>query len=235
MNRFCVYSHDNHLWVVKVYLINKNKNNRATTPNAQRINGRTPSDKEKVTKQQVRSMITSIQPPRELKYVNTSFSAYIPTFDGTSISALTSPTQGTSRLNRVGDIIRPKRIEIRGRLSGSVTRVCRMILFLWKPSSTPTGASVVSSLDFSTSRAPFAPYNQELQDNYVILIDQMHQISATGNQQFLFDHEIKMKHPVKYDPGTSVGTFKPYLLWLSDLSPSAVTYDLTVRMFFMDD
>lgn len=188
---------------------------------------------ELVTKQQVMSMIKQ---PLDVKYVDTSATSYIPTYSYGAISSLTLPSQGTSVNQRVGDKIRLRNMEVKGQLYGAVSHICRIIFFLWKPNTTPSGSEILDSAYVSTFRAPFAPYNYPTKDNFIILDDFVETISATGLQNAVFHRNIDLKsRQITFGSGGGTGTFRPYWLMVADGVITLGTIDIVIRLHYYDD
>jgi len=180
-------------------------------------------------------MIKSLTPIAELKYVDASFASYQPTYSFGAISGITMPSAGTSRSSRVGDVVRWKRMEVHGQFYGAVSHICRMIVFLWKPTTTPTGDLILDSQYAGTFRAPFAPYNLNEKQNYQILSDKFLKISATGEQNDIFKLDLNLKAVAKFQSSSSTGTFKPYFFFVQDGVVTLGTIDMTVKLYFTDE
>lgn len=180
-------------------------------------------------------MIKSINPVEDDKYADSSFTSYQPTYTYAFISGITYPAQGTNRNQRVGDSIRIKKLQVKGQFYGAVTHLARMIIFIWKPISTPTGSEILDSSYAGTFRAPFSPFNFENRSNFKILLDKTHTISESGRQQEYFNYDINMNTVTKFNTGSSTGTNKLYFFWVADGIVTLGTYDLTIRFFFEDE
>lgn len=180
-------------------------------------------------------MIRSITPVAEMKYIDTSFGSYVPTYSFGAISSFTTPGVGTGRSNRIGDVIKYKRLEVRGQYYGAVSHMVRMIIFHWKPNTTASGADVLDSTYVNTFRAPFAPYNFNQKDSFQILLDTHFVISATGKQNDIFKFDLKLKGVSKFDASASTGTNRIYGLWVSDGVVTLGTLDMVFRVHYVDD
>jgi hypothetical protein len=188
-----------------------------------------------VTKLQVQNMLKSVNPIVDMKYVDASLGSYQPTYSYGAISSLVVPVQGTSRNQRIGDVVKYKYLHVRGQFYGAVSHICRMILFTWTPITTPSGSDILDATYINTFRAPFAPYNYEQKQNYHILLDKTHMVSATGAQNDPFDYSLKLKNVARFTTGSSVCSYKIYGLWVQDGIVTLGTYDMVFRAYFEDE
>jgi len=106
----------------------------------------------------------------EDKYIDSTINALTPSYTPT-VGQLGLPFQGTGEDDRIGDKIKPTSIVIEGNIQGPNTHVFRLVVFKWKPYSTPVAGDIFTSAFLSTFNAVNAPYEYKSRDMYQILYD----------------------------------------------------------------
>jgi len=189
----------------------------------------------KVVKQYVKRTLAA---RTEDKFVDTLWSALTPSYSYAALSAVTMPAQGTTNETRIGDRIRPTKLQIRGSYYGANSHLLRLIFFRWHPNTTPTGANVLDNTYVSSFRAPFAPYEDSTKPMYTILKDKTMALSATGNNVHPFKFTISRKKLANMDftaGSSTVGTNLIFCLMVQDGFATLNTIDMVGRLWFEDN
>lgn len=158
---------------------------------------------------------------------------------------LTPILQGTSDTQRIGDSYMPTRIEVRGQVHGAdATNDIRIVLFRWNQDSNATGdpvpSNVLQSTFTGTANATQAPFYHDKTPNFWVIHDERIALAGdVSNSKYVQNFEINRKLQTKpvavTDSATGAGTFKLYLMVISDsgaVNHPAVTFGS--RVFFRD-
>jgi len=173
----------------------------------------------------------------EDKYVDSVWESLSPNYTfNSNITAITNPIVGTSDNQRIGDKIRPVKLQVTGQMYGTNSHVIKVILFRWHPNSVPTGNDIMDSTYTTTFRAPWAPFNHANRSMYTILKVKQLQISATGsqNQPFKFNISRKKLASIQYLNGGVTGTNLIYCLMVQDGFASLGVIDMIARLWYED-
>lgn len=160
----------------------------------------------------------------ETKYFDFDTTASI-SYSG-AIYQLTGMTQGSTDLERVGDKVSIKSLQIRGAVEiGDTTNIMRVIVFqfLSDSATTPAFADVLQNFYLANTNAPLAPYAKDFAGyTTAILWDKTFNLHA-NQPQLLFDCMLTSKDFVKkarkniqYQGGGQNGVGNLYLLAVSD-------------------
>lgn len=148
---------------------------------------------------------------------------------------LSDVTNGTLNTQRIGDIIHPTKISIRLRIVCSAVPpdVARIILFVWKPDSTPGIGDILQSGTNLDYQSAMSAYNDD-NDMYQILYDSYFGFSAPPNdiRTFTITKNLKLKQDYTGRTATS-STKKIYLILLGEGTPSNY-YVFNSVMYFKD-
>jgi len=172
----------------------------------------------------------------EDKYVDSIYASYQPTYTFGWITQLTPPAQGLGSNQRIGDKIRPTKIQVCGQMYGANSHVIRLILFRWHANTVPTGGQVLDGTYATSYRAPFAPYADSTKSMYTILKDKMLVCSASGVQNVPFKFNIGRKKlaNIEFAPGAATGTQLIYVLMVQDGTVTLDTIDSVMRLWYED-
>nr|DAV77983.1 MAG TPA: capsid protein [Circoviridae sp.] len=174
----------------------------------------------------------------EDKYTDSTYASYAPTWTYNSwVTAITMPTVGTSDNERIGDKIRPTKLQICGQMYGiNVSHVIKMIFFRWHPNTTPTGNDIMDSNYTGTARAIWAPYNHNQRQSYTILKTKQFVVSLTGTQNVPFKFNISRKKlaNIQFANGGATGTNLIYCLMIQDGFSTLAVVDMVARLWYED-
>jgi len=174
----------------------------------------------------------------EDKYTDSVYAAYAPTYTyNLWVTAITMPTVGTSDNERIGDKIRPTKLQVCGQMYGvNISHIIKMIFFRWHPNTTPTGNDIMDSTYTGTARAPWAPYNHNQRASYTVLKVKQLQISSTGtqNQTFKFNISRKKLANIQFASGGATGTNLMYVLMIQDGFATLGSIDMVARLWYED-
>lgn len=152
-----------------------------------------------------------------------------------NLISLSDVTNGTLNTQRIGDIIHPTKISIRLRVTCSATPpdIARVIVFIWKPDSTPGIGDVLQSgvgLDYQSA---MSAYNDD-NDLYQILYDSYFGFSSPPNDIRAFSITKKLKLKQDYTGRTATSsTKKIYMILLGEGTPTN-SYVFNSVMYFKD-
>lgn len=146
--------------------------------------------------------------------------------------------QGTTILTRTGGEIRLKRFVLRwNAVVADVTNLIRVILFVWKPSSTsdtPSDAELFNDPSDTTRKVisptlPLKPSRFRILKDSTVMLDSYH-------QQRCGDFSIDLGDlKVSYDLGVNTGVNHLYLAVVSDSSAvSHPTFNYEMLLYFSD-
>lgn len=172
----------------------------------------------------------------EDKYVDSVYSTYQPTTSYNFLTQLTPPAQGLASNQRIGDKIRPTKIQVKGQMYGANSHVIRMIIFRWHANTVPVGTQILDGVYVTTNRAPFAPYADSTRSMYTILKDKMLICSAAGVQNVPFQFTVGRKKlaNVEFAPASATGTQLIYVLMVQDGVITLDTIDCVMRLWYED-
>lgn len=154
----------------------------------------------------------------EDKFIDTSQENQGATLNG-SISAFAHPDQGLDQFNRIGNYIRPTRVEVRYdvnmRTTATLPLTGRLIIFQWKPQTTPVVSNILSYS--GTVNIVNSPYNADLTEQYRILYDKVFDMNTTVTEQLHYIKFLKrdklMRINLTGTLGSSSGNNKLYYIY----------------------
>lgn len=178
----------------------------------------------------------------ENKQIDTTFDNQGTTLSG-AISSLSHPDQGLNDNNRIGDVIRPMRLQIQYdmnlRTTATLPCMARVIFFQWKNNSTPTVSDILSYS--GTVNIVNSPYNNDTKMNYRILNDRTYDLNTVSTEQIHYKKNIYRKKFLKQIqiPGTlgsSSGFNKLYVIWCDNTGggTEGVLFSAVIRLFYED-
>ncbi len=189
-----------------------------------------------MTKQQVKSMINSkINLSLEHKYFVGNVSNFT---DSTgNVVNMTAIPQGDTDLSRDGDACTFSRLDVRGVVYGAdTTNMIRLVLFQWKPQSTPTLGLIFQDL---ATWGPITPLTHDTRDQYHVLDDRLLATSLNGPNAVSFDFSVPknrlLKQQCRFQGGTTTGSNLIYLGLVTD--SAAATHPLVqynTKVWFHD-
>lgn len=194
------------------------------------------------TAQNLKAMIKAeLKKNIETKYSNQNHS--LVSVDNTGvIYDLTPIPQGTQDIQRIGDEITVKSLQVRlNAIAGDVTNFLRMVIFQWIPNDAnpPTVANILNGQGGTVALVSAYYQNDTLGNNYIVLYDKVFTMSQTGNtaaiSRNLYCPMKYAKKRVQFNAATTEGQNKFYVILVSDsAAASHVGIDLVTRMTFSD-
>jgi len=171
----------------------------------------------------------------EDKYVDTTLTGGLPSWSYTTNVALNVPGPGTSSQGRIGDKIRPTKVEVYGHYRGSNSHTMRIIFYRWHPQTVPTGGNVLEGAHAGTDLAVIAPYAEQYKPMFTILKDKTYALSSTGAQNALFKFNISRKKLANIEFNSSGdASQRIYYLVIQNGSASLNYVDLHLRLWYED-
>lgn len=180
--------------------------------------------KSKPSKRQVSAMIK-----KQLnKNLETKFNVH---FVGTganmtsagTITALFTPVQGIADTNRIGDTVRlssyAMNLAVHAQTSNTAPQTCRVILFQWDDVSLPTTGDVLEAGLGSTNSTMVYKHDNLESGRLRILEDKLVTISGSNDRKtvaFRFHGSKKLARKVQFTAGSTTGTNKIYIFYMSD-------------------
>lgn len=174
----------------------------------------------------------------ENKYIDTSFLAQPSNWTGT-ISSLSHPDQGLTSSNRVGDVIRPVSLSVKFvvKIGLSTSAVGRIIVFQWRPQTTPTISNILQSSYSATENHVNAPYDVDQAPQFKILYDKRVSLSTNGDYITGWQKIIKRKKMlnITFTGSTGAGSAsnKLYCIFMDSNNP-ALTWSMVYRLEYED-
>lgn len=174
----------------------------------------------------------------ENKYLDTSFLAQGSSWAG-SLSSLAHPDQGLTSSNRIGDVIRPVSLSIRFlvKIASSTSAVGRIIIFQWRPQTTPSISSVLQSAYASTENHVNAPYDVDQQPQFKILYDKRIALSTNGDYITQWHKVLSRKKMLNItftgSTGSGAGSNKLYCIYMDSNNP-ALLWSMVMRLEYED-
>jgi len=169
----------------------------------------------------------------ELKYFAQADATYSSvSYNGTDfVQQLTPVPQGDTDNQRDGDQITLESIEFRLGIKVSTTTptFLRVILFQWKPATTPVYANILQD-QHNTSLAALASYNHDTRQLYHVLFDRLVEIDTVARPGHVVHCHISkgFSQKLQFIAGsTTVGTNQIWLMAVSDVlsaGPQCVLY-----------
>jgi hypothetical protein len=134
-----------------------------------------------------------------------------------SVTSLSDVAQGDTDSDRDGDSLTVKALEFRYNVvCADSNNAMRCIGFMWRPNiSTPTPSNVLYALP-GTISAPFTPFSIDYKEQFVVLWDNLHQLSSASATSACAVELHKFNHKIQYIAGSTVGSFKLFVLFVSD-------------------
>jgi len=177
---------------------------------------------------------------KELKYLLVADNTYgAISYNGTDFfQCVTQVPQGDTDSNRDGDQLTINSLDFRiGIKTGSTTPTfLRVILFRWKPNTTPAYASILLD-QHSTSNAPLSQYNHDQRQQYKILYDTLIMINST----YMTGHVVHHNCTKGFNPrqqfvagSSTVATNMLYIMCVSDVASNGPSVVLSSKLTFYD-
>ena len=170
--------------------------------------------------------------------------------------ALSSVPQGIGRVQRIGDVLRKKRLNFAYTITAGAPgilatadqyNVVRVLIFVWKQDNglaTPTTANILNT---STTTSP---YNWDVRHDYQVLYDKSHVVHNTpfwNGAAVQWDHGVgatytlpsqytlPLKGMVEFDADSTSGDNHVYLMLISDsaFTPNP-SYTFNSQLMFED-
>lgn len=181
----------------------------------------------------------------ETKYydrASTSASGDTVDYSGSAFYVLTTPSQGTTDLTRVGDKVRIRGLHCRMNLfCGDSTNTMRVILYQYKQASNLIANSVTYLLNgtyVGTAQAPNSPYVHDYQKLFNVLYDKTFALDLVSKPEM----SLVFKCPIKYarkeiafSAGSTDAINHIYLLVISDSGAATHPSVQFVTRFYYDD
>jgi len=184
----------------------------------------------KNTKDQVRRMIKSaIAQTEEVKYFDEYGSNSVSTLG--NIIRIATITQGDLNNQRIGDIIKLKKLELKYNVAGQAATATyasvRVMLVQWYPldydistslGEPPTFAELLKSV--AGVSAPISPINPEFKDEFKVLYDKTHTIHSLDQGSSVANARVTVKkfghNKIDFYDGGTYGNGQLYLVLISD-------------------
>ncbi len=191
-----------------------------------------------VSKSVVRQMIkSSLGSQQELKYYSTFINTTLD-ISGTIFSIL-RPAQGVSDLDRIGDSVFLKHIELKYATSAAdPTNLVRVIVFKWNQASTPTVADVLTSAYLGTVQAPLAPLTWDNRSKITVYYDKLHSLVPSTNTALVSSSlSLPIKGRVQWAASAVTnGTNQIYICAISDSGAAThPAFEFVSLVAFSDD
>jgi hypothetical protein len=189
------------------------------------------------SKEQVRQMIDSklslVQEPK----LHLTASAAENVTNTMQFYILTNPSQGTTQLTRIGNIITGKRLKFRlSCYRNGADAFLRFVIFRWHPDNN-TDLPVNSELVQTTTTATDVIYSDFLPNkpsNFQVLKEAFCSID-TYHPIVDFDWDLKMNHKIAYRTGTSAGVDNLYFAYISNLAATQPAMNFNSTFYYVDD
>lgn len=160
---------------------------------------------------------------------------------GTNVSTtgaiidLCAVSQGDGDTNRDGDVLYKKSMELQYTIAAAdATNICRVIIFQYKPDSTPTAANIL--LD-ATNVPWLSAYNLDHKQMFQVMYDKVHHLVLGADSELqsgrirLYGKKLGTKK-IQYDSAGTGGSNKLWMLRISDsgaVNHPAMAYYETFR------
>lgn len=153
----------------------------------------------------------------EPKYHDVTIGA-CPDYGAGSMLDLSAIAQGTTDISRTGDEVYATSIQCRGYVScADATNIIRLIFFVWKLESVPTGDDILATTSKGSINYVSAPYHKDGRTNFVVKYDKTYALSlGNDTDQKVFEFSKKLNKKIHFNAGTTTGKNKLYLFALSD-------------------
>lgn len=159
----------------------------------------------------------------EKKFFGVELGAATPAANVAAITHLTPVPQGTTAQSdtvRVGDQIHARTLMVRAQIrsTGAPADVMRVVVFKWKPETTPSAAS--SIIDSSFGVVVNAPYAQDIFRNHqtIILADQTFITSAVDNDMTPVVWKFALDHKINFVAGGTTACGGGIYLWYASVA-----------------
>jgi hypothetical protein len=158
---------------------------------------------------------------------------------GIGINLSSSITQGDTDQTRDGDMINLTKVRlVCSGVYADTTNVMRIILFRWKPNSTPTWAELLEGATPGASDWK-RPHRKDTASNFHIMYDRTLNLSSAGQPQALVSKTLFGKSLGKkrlaFSGGGTSGTDHIWLFVISDsATASHPNFDYSVTTYFTD-
>lgn len=140
---------------------------------------------------------------------------------------LSQPIQGLKDTERVGDAIRATSLgfkwQIKAATAGASCQGARVIIFTWKPNTTPVIGSILNP-GGAVGHEHQSEYNTDNALLYKIHFDKTVRVASdTGNSMHCVGGQVKIRIPddlrdIKFEEASAIGSNKKYMLRLSDIT-----------------
>lgn len=171
----------------------------------------------------------------ELKYFDTTvgISADVSGFLG----CLSLVPQGDTDITRDGDQLYATSMQIRGYINAAdATNQFRIIVFMYKPETSPTNDDILASATKGSVNYVNAPYHHDGRSAFTVLSDRSYSlVLGQSNDRKAFKVNVKLNKKLKYNAGTTAGYNQIWYMCLSD--SAAATHpgvSMTSRLRFRD-
>jgi len=196
--------------------------------------------KDILTKQQVKSMIKSMQPPAEIKWKDTDLNSSGVTSAGI-VTLLSGISQNATANGRVGNVVNLDRLEFRFSTtvaSADVTNGVRLIIFQWCSEQTVpslgdvlenTGSAIVTTSQFNGDHTN--------SNTLRIMFDKLYPLNINGMAQSVLSIVLNpIKRKLVYETSTaSLGNGEIYCAIVSDSNVSAnPSFQYDARLYYSD-
>lgn len=147
---------------------------------------------------------------------------------------LSQVAQGVGDFQRIGDIIHPTKLSIRLQIGVSTIPpdVARVIIFIWRPATTPVIDDVLYYASGTDYQSAMSAYNDSKRGDFQILYDKL--ICLTTNDN-LFVKQVTKKLDIKqeYIGATTASTRALYMLIVGEGTPAG-RYVFNSVMYYKD-
>jgi len=205
-------------------------------------NKRSKDEVDHVTKQQVRNMITSLRTSSP-KYFDVNVSAQNQGSGG-NVGSLSLVPQGVTQSSRVADSLLASHFHMRWTTTtqnADVTNNLRVIIFIWKPSTTGAAPTLASILPDTAVVGYQSQLNWPLRDQYRVLMDRTFAMSGiatapTVSGNWFWSFSCKLKLRMEFGAAVTTGTNQVWVCSISD--SAAVPFPIATyssRLIFEDE
>lgn len=155
---------------------------------------------------------------------------------------LTTPAQGTTDQNRVGDKVRVRGLHVKGQFAiGDVNQSIRLIIMQYKQATNLHAAAVTELLQSAyvgTTAAPYAPFAHDYKHIYTPLYDRTWYMDSVAQPVVNFELRVPMKYvkrEIAYQAASTDAINHIYLVAISDSTAVVHPTINFISRFFYDD